>query len=177
MSRVSELFIRPLTAVMQVKAAEPKVLFADIETALQGYPDAVLQRAAERIRRQRPKDGFYRDAATFPTTAECIEWCAAEMPRYTPKPIADDMDTAAADEAIQSELGARAVREGWIVALWDHYAREGRDPTSQEIAGMQRAAAAADADMGRTDTASKIFNRARIARRDRLVALVMGADA
>lgn len=174
MSRVRELFIRPLTSVLTVRAADPDVLFEDLEETLKGYPDAVLTEAAKAIRRRRPREGYYRDASTFPTVAECVDWCAAFMPTRTAAPVVPDRNEAAANAAIRSPLGERAVREGWINQLWDHHCTHERAPREDEIPDLQRAAAEMENDLKMSGAVARIFNRSVIAKRDRLTAIVNG---
>ena len=142
MPDIMKSFIEPLMAVMTVKASDPGVLIDDLQSSLTNYSDKTLAAAAQKIRTRKPREGFYRDAATFPSVAECIEWCSMEMPKVTQAASEGVWERKAynADRLINSNLGRRAADEGWIMGLWDHYHEFGQEPSENKVHELRRKA-------------------------------------
>lgn len=124
----------------------PRPKFADDETmetawmasmrrALEGYDDAVLAAAAERIIcTRKPK----RDGRFFPVPSECTEACeyvcklkeALATPLLAAPPSNRyEWRYKLADELILTPLGKQAGDEGWLLALHDFIRAHGRLPT------------------------------------------------
>lgn len=138
---------------------------------LGGYAPHVLKSAARHIRRSRdPK----KDSTTFPKPRECIDACnhvAAEMEqqqqdeiRRQPLMLADPKVDQWSDDRInlafdicKTELGRRAVREGWISGLIDYARSNARLPAEDwEVSRIIDQTRATDAWLRRIDTGDGI---------------------
>lgn len=110
--------------------------------ALSKYSDDVLREAAQQILLKRvPK----KDGAFFPAPSECIAVCNTianqhfkdeEKSRLLPGPNPDswsDDRLALAFDLMKSELGRRAVREGWLQSLYTFCRKNMRLPKGNEI--------------------------------------------
>lgn len=186
MSRIQEIFITPLTATMHVKAGDPIVLFDDLERTLAEFSNDTLSTAAEQIRTRRPLDGYYRDPLTFPSTAECVEWCSRIMPskEKTRDTSAQEYDRRAyiADEKIQTTLGRLAAREGWLMGLWDFYHEtNGDEPSETKIHELRRKAITndqldIDCDDPDKHEAFRVISRSMRAKRNEKIAVAMQGE-
>jgi hypothetical protein len=177
--------------IAAVSAVFPKPKFTDDQTeetwhtimarTLLAFQPDVISEACSEILETR---GMKREERWFPLPAEVRAVCIkiAERKRMESPRMALAVDTSPdlagtperlrlADELIRGELGQRAAREGWILALREFCARHARLPREAEIHPLQRIAA----DFRRSmDEVDRLLQRAED-RRDTTMLAVGGA--
>ena len=161
---------------------QEKVWHTAMIGTLTQFEDDIVKSACNEILTTR---GLKPGEKWFPLPAEvnavCIR-CADRKRAAEPRMAAIGVDTSPdlagtperlrlADELVRGELGQRAAREGWILALREFCARHARLPREAEIHPLQRIAA----DFRRSmDEVDRLLQRAED-RRDTTMLAVGGA--
>ena len=104
----------------------------DWESALKQFDPWVIDAAATRIVHDRTSDRFPLPADVRRVCFQVLAEDRASKPTFNATQPSRDPYALAA-ELIQSDLGRRAAREGWVLTLRDFIAREGRLPGESEI--------------------------------------------
>lgn len=134
MGDVLKKLIEPLEARFKFDKGEEKAAKEDMVEAFKNFDDDMLAAAAKKIR-------MTREYKTMPTVGE-IAKVLADL-SYADKPAADNVYRRKAgweaewapevirkaNKLIQSELGRRAAREGWITGLHDYCRKKGKLPS------------------------------------------------
>lgn len=170
------------------QSVDPKAFLDEMENMLGKYSAEVLDKAADRVIRT-------HRGRQWPTPSECINACedvlevdrshAARKPQDERYPEWSSSAIAKADKLIQSELGRRAAREGWISTLWDYCRSAGALPDNPTAIHRCKSYAKdfdeAYASLLRGDGSSmlnaslKKLGDSMLERRERLAKLALGA--
>lgn len=120
------------------QSADPIAYLDELAKMLAKYSEAVLEQATDMVLRT-------HRGRHWPTPSECVAACerVLETERATSRqngtgdrhPEWSAEAQRIADRLIQSELGRRAAREGWVVPLWDYCRRARALP---DAAGIHR---------------------------------------
>lgn len=165
------------------ESVDDPAYIAEIDKAVKGTSPALLEMAADWLIKN------YR-GARFPTPAQIVN----ALREVTPAPTVAEGERhvewspeamAQARRLIQSEMGRKAAREGWILSLHDYCRKHGDLPPYTEIGDVIKSARGFDeAYASLSSMKESAFKKALInlgdsmlERRNKYAAIAMGGDA
>lgn len=175
--------VEPMIALYGELGTDDAEMVADLyERLLAGFSDAALAAAFHAVsgtympskRNPWPAPAFFRRAA---------EKHAAEHAAQAQRQPVASGHAALAMQAVRSDLGAEAAREGWILGLHDFVVRHGRAPKPHEIGELMAAAdfvartAAGAVEMGFGRGPLMALADTLLAKRERLAKIALGEEA
>lgn len=178
---VARLFSRMTILYGQPSTADDDAYLAELRDMMGGTDPAIIDTAGDIIRATHKRRGW-------PSPAEimaAIEKASSEQPRK-PAQVAEDplwgQDTIGlANRMIVCELGEQAVREGWILVLWDFCRRNRRLPNGYELGSLRHSQSEFDNVLASLSppqsplqAALQQLGKSMVARGDQLAEIVAG---
>ena len=178
----SKLLQRLVNVFGAPQSEDPQGYIGEISALIEMFSPEEQNKAADII--IRTSKWFPKPQEVVAACIEAKELLAPKGPQDFEKPKHLDWTKEAlmrADRMIQSEIGRTAADEGWILGLWDHYRKTGRQPTPREVLLAKEKASDFDADYRAaiTNDICRVLNLPRLgnailARRERKTAIAHG---
>ena len=178
---VSRLFSRMTILFGPPSTSDDDAFLAELSDMIGKTEPDILNAAGDIIRATHKRRGW-------PSPAEimaAIEKASAERPRKTKVDLSDPLwshdSIGLANRLIVCELGEQAVREGWILTLWDFCRQQRRLPNGYELGRLRhvqdefdKALASVTPPSSPLQAALQQLGRSMVARGEQLAEIVGG---